>query len=420
MTPKAEILSIGDELLYGQTLNTNAHWMGAQLDKIGIRVVRMTTIGDEEGVILNAFKEAEERADIILITGGLGPTEDDLTKPCMAKYFGCEMALNEEALREIEAIFKKAGRDLNKRNQDQAILPTCCEKVSNHRGTAPGMWFKKGNKVFVSMPGVPGEMKAMMTSTIIPRLQEEFKTEVIYHKLVKTVGIPESTLAEKINPWAQALPAHIRLAYLPGLGQVKLRLTASGEDKAKLINDVDEEVEKLLPTIQKYVYGYDNEELNEAIGRLLLEHNKTIATAESCTGGYIAHLITSVSGSSQYYRGSVIPYHNELKEEILGVKHNTLVNHGAVSEQTVIELSESIRKKLGADIGVATSGIAGPTGGTPDKPVGTIWIACADGRQTRTKKLQLFRDRMMNIESTGVAVLNLVRLTLLQTVEIKS
>ncbi|MGK7390465.1 MAG: competence/damage-inducible protein A [Candidatus Cyclobacteriaceae bacterium M2_1C_046] len=420
MTPKVEIISIGDEILYGQTLNTNAHWMGDQLDKIGVRISRMLTIADKEDVILKAFEEAEKRADIVLITGGLGPTEDDLTKSCLAKYFNCELKMNEEALQEIKEQFEKAGRQLNESNKKQALLPDCCDKISNNRGTAPGMWFNRDKKVFVSMPGVPGEMKKMMTDYVIPRLQKEFKTEIIYHKLIKTVGIAESTLSEKVEPWARQLPEHIKLAYLPSLGQVKLRLTASGDDREKLKKDVEQEIDKLKEYISKYIYGYDNNEIESVVGEILKKQKKTFALAESCTGGYISHLVSGVPGCSEYYRGSIVPYHNDLKEKVLGVKHKTLTDHGAVSEQTVIEMANKVREMFGADIGLASSGIAGPSGGTEDKPVGTVWIACADGEHTKTKKLQLFKDRMMNIEATGVAALNLVRLTLLQTVEINS
>lgn len=420
MIPKAEIISIGDEILYGQTLNTNAHWIGGELDKIGIRISRMITIGDDEQTILKAFKESEERANIILITGGLGPTDDDLTKPCLAKYFNCELKLNEEALTEIESLFKKFGRELNESNRGQAILPVCSEKISNSRGTAPGMWFKKGEKIFISMPGVPGEMKKMMLDDVIPRLKTEFNTEVIYHKMIKTIGIPESDLSEKIKPWAKDLPNHIKLAYLPTLGQVKMRLTASGENKKKLMKEIEDEIEKVKQYIGKYIYGYDNDEIESVVGSMLKKNNITIALAESCTGGYISHLITKVAGSSDYYRGSMVPYHNDLKENILGVSNDTLKKHGAVSEQTVIEMANEVRRRFGANVGVATSGIAGPSGGTEEKPVGTVWIACSIGDEIKTKKLQLFKDRMMNIEATGVAALNLVRLTLLQTVEINS
>lgn len=418
MTPKAEIISIGDELLNGQVLNTNAQWMSSELDKIGVRIARITTVGDNEDEILAAFAEAENRAHIILITGGLGPTHDDITRACLAKYFNCKLKMNEDALLDLENIFKRTGRELNGLNRIQAILPECCEKITNSKGTAPGMWFTKGQKVFISLPGVPGEVKYMMMEKIMPRLQEEFQTEVICHKIINTVGTGESWIAEKIASWAKDLPAHIKLAYLPTLGQVKLKLTAIGENRDDLEKEIDQEVKKLIPFIKKHIYGYDKDQLEAVVGKMLKEQGKTIAMAESCTGGYISHLITSIAGSSAYFRGAAIPYHNELKEQLLNVQHETLLKFGAVSEETVIEMAEGARKKFNADIGIASSGIAGPSGGSAEKPVGTVWLACADGQHTQTKKLQLFKDRMMNIEYTGVAALNLVRLNLLQTVEI--
>ena len=418
MTPTAEIISIGDELLYGQTLNTNSHWMGSALDKIGVRITRMTTIGDDENIILQSFREAEERADIILITGGLGPTEDDLTKGCLVKYFNSPLKLHPEALATITEIFKQIGRELTPVNKAQAEIPECCDHLMNKKGTAPGMWFKKGKKVFISMPGVPGEMRYLMTEEVIPRLQKEFKTDVIYHKMIRTAGIGESWLAEKIASWAIKLPSHMKLAYLPGLGQVKLRITAVGENREQLEDEVEQQSEKLKPYIEKYIYGYGSDELEMALGKLLKEKNMTLAIAESCTGGYISHLITSVPGCSEYFRGAIVPYHNELKENLLEVRHETLLKHGAVSEETVREMASSVRQQFGADIGLAISGIAGPTGGSPGKPVGTVWLACSMENVLKTKKLQLFKDRLMNIESSGVAALELVRLTLLQTVEI--
>lgn len=418
MTPKAEIISIGDELLYGQVLNTNAYWISAELDKIGVRIVRITTIGDKESAILSAFAEAEKRADIIIITGGLGPTDDDLTRPSLAKYFNCKLSLNEDALQDLEEIFKKIGRELNDINRMQAILPECCEKITNSRGTAPGMWFKKEKKIFISMPGVPGEVKHMMKESILPRLKQEFATDVIFHKVISTVGISESSISEKVAQWAGSLPDHINLAYLPGLAQVKLRLTATGPDKDQLEKEVMREVNNLVPYIGSYIYGYDKEELEAVVGKILRQQNKTIALAESCTGGYISHLLTSVAGSSEYFRGSVIAYHNEIKEQLLNVQQETLQSFGAVSKETVIEMAEGAREKFGADIGIASSGIAGPTGGSAEKPVGTVWLACADGFSTRTKKLQLFKDRIMNIQYSGVAALDLARLSLLQSLEI--
>jgi len=408
----AELLTIGDEILYGQIVDTNSQWMGVELSNAGIRVVRKTSVGDTEEAILTAFAEAEKRADIILITGGLGPTSDDLTKPCLAKYFNCEVKIHEEALAEVTEFFKNRGRELTEINRQQAALPVCCEKITNAMGTAPGMWFERNGKVFVSMPGVPHEMKRMMTDIVIPKLQKHFPTPAIHHQLIRTVGIGESFLAERIAPWEQALPPHIKLAYLPSLGEVKLRLTAHGADKATLEQQTRELIEKLKPLAGEYIFGYGTDPLEIVVGNTLREKELTLAVAESCTGGYLTHLITSVPGSSDYFLGSIIPYAYEIKMRQLGVKPETLEQHGAVSEPTIIEMANLVRAKFNTSVGVATSGIAGPGGATPDKPVGTVWIAYSDRHQTVTRKLQLSKDRLINIKLASVAVLNLIRQSL--------
>lgn len=411
-TITAEILTIGDEILYGQIVDTNSQWMGAELSDAGIKVIRKTTVGDVAGEILTAFAEAEKRADIILITGGLGPTSDDLTKPCLAKYFNCEMRIHEEALAEVTEFFRSRGRTLTELNRQQACLPVCCEKITNRLGTAPGMWFQKKGKVFVSMPGVPHEMKAMMQETIIPKLRQTFETPFIYHSIVRTAGIGESFLAEKIAAWEQSLPPHIRLAYLPGYGEVKLRLTAIGTSLPDLEKEVTALVEKLQPLAGHYIYGSGTETLEVVTGRLLREKSLTVSVAESCTGGYLSHLITSVPGSSEYFQGSVVAYSNEVKINEIGVDAETLKAHGAVSEAVIREMAEKVRIKFHSDIGVATSGIAGPGGGTPEKPVGTVWIAYADQHKTVARKLQLSKDRLINVMVSSSAVLNLIRLSL--------
>ncbi len=415
---KAEILTIGDEILYGQILDTNSQWISDILDRAGIRITQKTTVGDIENDILRAFREAESRADIVLITGGLGPTRDDLTKPLLAKYFDCGMEPNQEALRQVKEFFHSKGLELTPINELQATLPTCCEVVENKLGTAPGMWFERNGKVFVSMPGVPHEMKKMMTDTVIPRLHEVFETAVIYHKLVKTIGIGESWLANKIQEWEDALPENIKLAYLPSLGQVRLRLTAFGDDRKQLEEQVEAEIARLMPLAGNYIYGFDKDEIQEVIGRMLCDQCLTIAAAESCTGGYLSHLITSVPGSSEYFVGSVIAYENTIKEALLGVNHQTLMDHGAVSEQTALEMAAGVRIKTGANIGVATTGIAGPGGGTPEKPVGTVWIAYDDGKESYARKLQLWKDREVNIRASAVAVLNMIRIRLSKTIEV--
>ena len=411
----AEIIAIGDELLYGQIMDTNSHWISQELDAVGVRVVRKTTVGDNRTDILTAFEEASKRADLILITGGLGPTQDDLTKPLLAEYFGCEIVEVPEAVAAVSAYFTRRGREMTLLNTLQGHLPTCCTYVPNEVGTAPGMWFEQKGCYWMSMPGVPHEMKKLVKDFVLPKLSQVFELPVIYHKLIKTAGIGESWLADLIKDWENALPAHIRLAYLPSLGHVKLRLTAFGTNKEQLQQEVAAQIQVLLPQIEKYVYGYDEETLETALGKLLKYAGKTIALAESCSGGYVSHLITTVPGSSAYFQGAVVPYHNAFKERILGVKSETLSSHGAVSEATVAEMAEGVRQLFNADYGLASSGIAGPDGGTADKPVGTVWIGCAGPEGVETRKLQLTQDRMLNIQLTGVAVLNLFRTCFLPT-----
>ena len=409
MIIRAEILAIGDELLYGQIVDTNSHWISQELSRIGVKVVHRTTVGDDRDAMLAAFAAAEQRADIILITGGLGPTSDDLTKPLLAEYFGCSVQLVPEALEDVRAFFAKRGRELTDINALQAHLPTNCTYVRNEVGTAPGMWFDERGVVWMSMPGVPHEMKKLMTDFVLPKLKERFELPVIYHKVIKTVGIGESWLASHIAEWEKNLPEHIKLAYLPSLGEVKLRLTAIGKEERRLADDILTEVDKVKPLIDKYIYGFDAESLPDVIGRLLLNKNKTVALAESCSGGYISHLVTSLPGCSAYFNGAVIPYHNQFKVSQLDVREETLTMRGAVSEETVKEMARNVRRKYNSDFGLATSGIAGPGGGSEEKPVGTVWIACDFDGNTITKKLQLSNERDINIRYTAVFALDLLR-----------
>ncbi|HYG03410.1 MAG TPA: competence/damage-inducible protein A [Chryseosolibacter sp.] len=411
-TITAELLTIGDEILFGQIVDTNSQWMSVELANAGIKVIRKTSVGDIESEILTAFAEAETRADIILITGGLGPTNDDLTKPCLAKYFNCEMAIHEEALAEVTAFFKSRGRELTEINRLQASLPVCCEKITNSMGTAPGMWFEKNGKVFVSMPGVPHEMKRMMTDIVIPKLKAAFQTPEILHTVIRTVGIGESFLADKISSWENALPEHIRLAYLPSLGEVKLRLTAIGNDKTSMQREAEELVENLKLLAGDYIFNIGEDSLEVVLGKTLAQKKLTVSAAESCTGGYLSHLLTSVPGSSSYFKGGVIAYANEIKTNNLGIDPAILKSFGAVSEEAVSALAKKVREQFETDIGVATSGVAGPGGGTAEKPVGTVWIAYSDEHQTITRRLQLSKDRLINIRMSSIAVLNLVRTSL--------
>ena len=410
MSVKAEIITIGDEILYGQTLDTNSHWISQKLDELSIKVYQKTTIGDTEDHILQSLKDAESRADIILVTGGLGPTSDDLTKPCLAKYFNVGLTLNEEALQEIKDLFNRAGREMTIHNEQQAELPDNCEKISNTMGTAPGMWFEERGKIFMSMPGVPYEMKTMMERDVLPRLASRFQKEVIVHRIVKTVGIPESRLADMIKDWQKALPQNQKLAYLPTHGQVKLRITGTGADESKIQEDIQKSINGLVPLISKYVYGYDDDELETVLGKLLMAKGATIGTAESCTGGNIAATITKVPGSSSYFMGSVVAYDNEVKKKALGVSTEALEKFGAVSEEVVKQMAEGVRLKLGTDVGISASGIAGPGGGSEDKPVGTVWVGYSDKDKTVARKMNFTKDREMNIRFATTFGLNMFRL----------
>ncbi|MDX5437259.1 MAG: competence/damage-inducible protein A, partial [Pontibacter sp.] len=412
----AEIITIGDEILYGQIVDTNSAWMGTELTRIGIRVKQITSISDSAEHIVKALDDAKTRADIILITGGLGPTKDDLTKHVLANYFHTTLKLHEPSLADVTAIFKARGREVTELNRQQAFLPEACTPVRNVLGTAPGMWFEQDGKVFVSMPGVPFEMKRMMTDTVLPQLQQYFDTPHIIHKVVQTTGLPESILAERLEPWETKLPEHLKLAYLPHLGGVRLRLTGLGLDAEQLERELQQEIDKLELLIQKHIFAHGEVKLEEAVGQLLKERGLTIAAAESCTGGFLAHKLTSVAGSSAWFIGGVVAYHNEVKIQELDIKPETLQQHGAVSEATVRAMAENVRLKFDTDVGVATSGIAGPDGGTPDKPVGTIWIAYADKDRTVAKLLNFNKNRLLNIEYTAMAVLNLIRQTLNPTV----
>ncbi|MHA4740880.1 competence/damage-inducible protein A [Dyadobacter sp. MSC1_007] len=412
---RAEIITIGDEILFGQIIDTNTQWIGTQLTDIGIRPVRKTSVGDNKQDILDAFAQASKRVDIVIVTGGLGPTRDDITKHTFCEYFGTELEINQEALALITEFFAKRGRAMTELNIQQAALPKNCTYIPNLWGTAPGMWFEKYNVIYVSMPGVPYEMKSLMEFEILPRLKSRFSTQIIQHKSIRTIGIGESFLAETISAWEDALPAHIKLAYLPHFGQVRLRLTGTGTDQALLEKQLNEQVGLVLPLIEEHVFGYDSDELETVIGELLVAQNATLGTAESCTGGYVANQITGIPGSSRYFQGSVVSYSNEVKMNVLGVSRDTLEAYGAVSEQTAREMAEGARKALNTTFAISTTGIAGPDGGTAEKPVGTVWIACATPDETFTQLLTLRNNRKINIELTSSYALNLLRKTILKT-----
>ncbi len=417
-TVRAEVITIGDEILFGQITDTNTAWIGTELTNIGIRVVRKTSIGDQTDAILQILHEAQQRADVIIITGGLGPTKDDITKKTLCTFFGVGMVRNETALALVTGFFEKRGREMTDLNRAQADLPANATYIQNDWGTAPGMWFEKErgdgtSQVFVSLPGVPFEMKHLMTNRILPKLTEHFETPIIKHKMIRTVGIGESFLAERIEAWEDALPDHIKLAYLPSFGGVKLRLTATGDDNTLLDHELAEQVTKVMPLIEKNVFGFDTDELETVVGNLLNEKKLTLSVAESCTGGYVSAQITKVPGSSAYFWGSIVSYSNSVKVTQLGVQPETLEQFGAVSQETIQQMAEGVRKALGTNVGIATSGIAGPGGGTPDKPVGTIWIACSTDQRTVTRLLKLGQYRDQNIQLTTTYLLNMLREELL-------
>ncbi len=409
---KAEIINIGDELLIGQVVNTNASWMAAQLNKSGMQVVQITTIADDREAIRSALDQALQRADAVLISGGLGPTKDDITKKTLAEYFGAHLVFHQPTFAQVKKIFAARQFPVTEENRQQAMIPDNCIPLFNKNGTAPGMWFEKEGKITVSMPGVPFEMKAMMEEQVIPRLVHHFRLGHIVHKTVMTTGLPESMLAEKIKSWEENLPAHIKLAYLPQPGIVRLRLSGKGDDREKLTKEIEKQIEQLRRLIPEIIYGYDDVLLEEVVGKLLREKGKTVSTAESCTGGYVAHLITSISGSSDYFEGAVVSYANRVKIEMLGVLSDTLEQHGAVSREVVLQMAEGARHRLKTDYALAVSGIAGPSGGTPEKPVGTVWIALAGPEGSEAQLFHFGEHRGRNIRRSALAALNMLRLRL--------
>ncbi len=410
---KAEIITIGDELLIGQVVDTNSAWMGQQLNAHGIKVYQITSVSDDEQHILNALTDAASRVQLVLITGGLGPTRDDITKYTLCKYFNTKLVFNDKAYENLVAIFKKFGREVTERNRSQADLPENCTPVINLRGTASGMWFDQNDVVYVSMPGVPHEMKGMMTDAVLPMLKQRFNTPFIMHRTILTQGIGESFLADLLDKFEDEIPSVLKLAYLPASGMVRLRLTGIGEE-AMIKSTMQQQVQKLMEIVKPYIYGYDDESLEIVVGRILKSLGKTVCTAESCTGGYVAHLITKVPGSSAYYVGSTVTYSYPIKTNLLHVPADLLEKHGAVSEEVVRIMASESRRLLNTDYSIATTGIAGPDGGTTDKPVGTVWIGVATKTQVVARKFQFGGDRSRNIEMTAVNALNMLRKVLIE------
>ena len=406
---KAFIITIGDELLIGQTIDTNSAWMGAELSAMGFDVSRITSVHDRRDDIMYALDEAHGKADVVLITGGLGPTSDDITKQTLCEYFGTKMVSDPVVLKMIEEMIGRRGMQMNDNNRRQAEVPESCTVLLNAAGTAPGMWFEKENTIYISMPGVPNEMKYIMNEHVLPKLNKRFRSQVIIHKNIMTYGTFEAKLAEILTSFESGLPSSIKLAYLPSSGVIKLRITAMGANAGELAEQINLQVKKLYETIPEFIYAEDEETLEMVIGKLLKSKQKTVSTAESCTGGEIAHLITSIPGSSEYFRGSVVAYSNSVKTGILGVAEALLEKHGAVSEEVVRAMAAGGLKLFGTDYCIATSGIAGPGGATETKPVGTVWIAVASAKGVLSEKQVFGTDRITNIKRFSLRALNLLR-----------
>lgn len=407
---QATIITIGDELLIGQVIDTNSAWMAQQLNKAGIRVARRVAVGDVWDEIWNTLDAESRQSDIILITGGLGPTADDITKPLLCKYFNGKLIVDKGALDNVVNIFTNIlKRPMIERNLKQAEVPDICKVILNKRGTAPGMWFEKDGKVFVSMPGVPYEMKGMMEDDVIPGLTTHFKFPHIAHRTLLTAGVGESFLADLVNEFETSLPANIKLAYLPNYGMVRMRLSSTGLEKDTVENEVQHYFDALQLLVKKFLVTNEDEPMQQVLGKLLLSKNRTVSTAESCTGGYIAHLLSQKSGASAYYTGSVISYSYKAKEDLLQVDRTTLETKGAVSEKVVTQMAIGALKNIQTDYTIAVSGIMGPDGGTADKPVGTVWVAVGNNDRIIAEKFFFRFDRQRNIELTATNALNMLR-----------
>lgn len=410
---KIHLMTVGDEILIGQITDTNSGWMARQLNLIGARIIGVSSVGDDEDAIVEGLSHALQKADAVLMTGGLGPTKDDITKKALARFFGVEMVFDQPTYERIVRFFEMLGRSSTAAHREQCYMPANALLLPNKMGTAPGMWFEHQGKVVVSMPGVPYEMEYLMEQAVIPRLRDFLPGEPIAHRTILTVGEGESRIAARLEEWETHLPLHIKLAYLPNLGRVRLRLSGSAPDEAALHQELDQYAAQIRELLADVVYGNEREQLEALIGQMLRERGLMLCTAESCTGGYVAHLITAIPGSSDYFKGSVIAYSNEVKMKLLGVQPQTLEAHGAVSEPTVREMVAGAVKTLEADVAVAISGIAGPGGGSPEKPVGTIWIAVGDGQTIHARKIQAGKDRLKNIEYASIIALDFVRRFLL-------
>lgn len=409
---KAEVITVGDEILIGQTIDTNGAWLGEEFNQMGIRLNRIVSIADQREEILSSINESFGRADLIVMTGGLGPTRDDITKQTLCEYFETKLVMNTDILAKIEEYFSKRDKQILEVNRQQAEIPESATVLPNKRGTASGMWFEKNGKVLISLPGVPYEMKGIMRDYGFEKILGHFKTRKIFHRTLLTIGVGESQIAESIREWEDDLRnSGLFLAYLPSAGMVKLRISGyeNGEGETALERNIDKRVAELEALVAEYIYGRDKDTLQQIIGDLLKERNASISLAESCTGGYIAQLLTSVPGCSQYFMGSVVTYSYSSKTQLLGVSAEDIKNRGAVSKETVEQMAKGVREKFNTTYSIATSGIAGPDGGTPDKPVGTVWMAVAGPGKIKSQRFQFGTSRSRNITMSGRAALNWLR-----------
>jgi nicotinamide-nucleotide amidase len=411
---EADLITIGDEILIGQIVDTNSAWMAKKLNDEGINVRQITSISDQPGHIVATLNDSGRKAGIVLVTGGLGPTKDDRTKSALCTFFSTQLVENKEVLEQIIKLLTPRGVVINTLNREQALVPATATILPNKQGTAPGLMFNHEGTIFVFMPGVPFEMKYLMEQEVLPRIKMLFNTSTIIHRTVLTQGLPESMLAERIADWEDRLPESISLAYLPSPESVRLRLSARGEDEEILTLLLEQKIKELTKIIPDYIFGYEKDTMAGNIGKILKEKGSTIALAESCTGGNIAHFFTMNPGSSEYFKGGVVAYSNELKVKILGINPEVISAKGAVSKEVVEAMALAARTLLGADFAIATSGIAGPDGGTPEKPVGTVWIAVADSDSVVSKVYNFGNDRERNIIRSSQTALNMLRLILLK------
>lgn len=411
----AEIITIGDEILIGQIVDTNSQWIATELNKIGVSVYQISSIQDEKEHILNALKEAESRADLVIITGGLGPTKDDITKITLANYFNDTLVLNEKVVTHVQALFAKYDIPFGELNRQQGLMPTKATWLHNKLGTAPGMWFYENNTVFISLPGVPYEMKGLITNEVIPRIREQFKLPFICHKTLLTYGLGESSIAERIEDFENSLPNYIKLAYLPALGRVRLRLTAKGNEKDKILDEITAKANELALLVADIFTGYEGEGSIEAqLGDLLKQRNQTIATAESLTGGKIASSLVAVPGASQYFKGGLITYTAELKQQLLGVSETTIKKYTVVSKQVAEEMALGAQQKLQTDYAISVTGNAGPTTDENDKEVGLVYIGIATTNGVEVHEFNFGQPREKVINRTVAKAVELTRKIILK------